>query len=282
MAKFIQFTKLEGTGNDYVYVDLFKENLTDAPKLAREISQRRKGVGSDGLILIAPSTRADVRMIMYNADGSRAEMCGNGIRCVGKYAWDYGLVKRTAIRVETDAGILGLELFPDRNNKITEVSVNMGAPILMASKIPSTLNSDRVIDHLFKFPQFQIRGTLVSMGNPHMVTFVENVNEVPIEEWGPIIEQDARFPNRINIEFVQVVSNSEVIQRTWERGSGETWSCGTGASAVCVAGVLTQRTGNEVLIHLTGGNLKLSWQGDENPVTMRGDTREVFSGRWPL
>ncbi|MCP4749694.1 MAG: diaminopimelate epimerase [Proteobacteria bacterium] len=276
----MRFTKMEGAGNDYVYINLFEETLSKPEKLAVEISHRRFGVGADGLVLIAPSQTADLRMIMYNADGSQAEMCGNAIRCVGKYAWDHGLVKSGSLSIETGAGVKELSLNIDPSNRVESASVLMGVPELKARRIPSTLDGDRVVDHSFQFGEIRLRGTLVSMGNPHLVTYVEDVREVPVDTWGPLIENSKLFPNRINIEFVQVVSRTEVRQRTWERGSGETWACGTGASAVCVAGVLNDRTDSTIVDHLTGGDLKLTWKGDGHQVVMEGPAREVFSGTW--
>ncbi len=279
MAK-INFTKMEGIGNDYIYVNLFEETLSKPEELAKEMSHRRYGIGSDGLILIAPSQVADVKMIMFNSDGSKSEMCGNGIRCVGKFSRDRGLVKENSITIETGAGIKTLDLTMDSSDKVLSVKVQMGEPELDAQKIPSTLTGDKIVNHPFEFDGFRLNGTLVSMGNPHLVTFVENVKNVPVTEWGPIIEHSTQFPNRINIEFVQVVSKNEVIQRTWERGAGETWACGTGASAVCVAGVLTGKTGSKILNHLTGGDLILDWEGAGHPVIMEGPGKEVVTGAW--
>lgn len=276
----IKFTKMQGAGNDYVYINLFETEIPDPQELARKISHRRYGVGSDGLILIAPSQVADVQMIMYNYDGSQSEMCGNGLRCVGKYAWDHQLVDKKTITVETGAGIKTLVLTTNANNKVESVRVSMGIPELNGLKIPSTIDQETVIDHLFDFGDFKLNGTLVSMGNPHIVTYVADVKNTPVESWGPVIENADFFPNRINIEFVQIISKNEVIQRTWERGAGETWACGTGASAVCVAGVLNQKTNDSILIHLTGGNLKLNWEGMETEVIKEGPAVEVYTGYW--
>ncbi len=271
---------MEGAGNDYIYINLFEETLSKADELAAKISHRHFGVGADGLVLIAPSSVADLRMIMYNADGSRSEMCGNAVRCVGKYAWDYGLIKKTAMRIETGAGIKELELEVNQAGLATSASVQMGIPELNPKKIPSTLDGEPIVDCPLRFEGIDLTGTLVSMGNPHFVTFVEDIQNTPVEIWGPKIEYSDLFPNRINIEFVQIVSRTEVIQRTWERGSGETWACGTGASAVCVAGVLTGRTDSRITNHLTGGDLILTWKGGEHQVVMEGPATEVFSGTW--
>ena len=276
----IKFTKMQGAGNDYVYINLFETEIPDPEELARKISHRRYGVGSDGLILIAPSQVADVQMIMYNYDGSQSEMCGNGIRCVGKYAWDHQLVNKKTITVETGAGIKTLDLTTNSKNKVASVRVSMGKPELNGLKIPSKIDQNTVIDQLFDFGDFQLNGTLVSMGNPHLVTYVTDVKKTPVASWGPIIENAEFFPNRINIEFVQLISGNEVIQRTWERGAGETWACGTGASAVCVAGVLNQKTDASILIHLTGGDLRLNWEGLGTEVIKEGPAVEVYTGYW--
>lgn len=271
---------MEGAGNDYVYINLFEEVVENPVELAKTISHRHFGVGSDGLILIAPSDVADIRMIMFNPDGSESEMCGNAIRCVGKFALERKLVDKYTITVETGAGIKELVLKAGNENKIETVIVQMGEPELNAEKIPSTLNGEQVINQSFDFGEFQLNGTLVSLGNPHFVTFVDDVKSFPVEKWGPIIENSAYFPRRINVEFVQIISRNEIIQRTWERGAGETWACGTGASAVCVAGILNNKTDTAILNHLTGGDLKLSWQGKGNQVIMEGPAREVFTGKW--
>ncbi len=276
----IQFTKMEGAGNDYVYVNLFETPLSKPEELAKEICHRRYGIGSDGLILIAPSDIADVQMIMYNPDGSQSEMCGNGIRCLGKYAYDHGLVSDQKIIVETGGGLKELDLFLNDQQKVAIVSVSMGVPELRAEKIPSTLTGEEVVNRKFDFDGLILKGTLVSMGNPHFVTYVNDIQSIPIKTWGSTIEHSKYFPNRVNIEFVQRISRTELIQRTWERGAGETWACGTGASAVGVTGVLTGETNHQILIHLTGGNLNISWPGKGSPVIMTGPAREVFSGVW--
>lgn len=278
----INFTKMEGAGNDYVYIDLFSESVKEPEKLAVEISHRHFGVGSDGLVLIAPSKVADIQMIMYNSDGSKSEMCGNAIRCVGKYSWEKGLVKKKIIKIETGAGIKLLKLNVDNSSLVQSASVEMGIPELDAQKIPSTLHGPKIIDQQFIFEDISLSGTLVSMGNPHIVIYVNDVSKTPVQTWGPMIENAIQFPNRINVEFVQVINRKEVKQRTWERGAGETWACGTGASAVCVAGVLTGKTDESILIHLTGGDLQLTWKGKKEPVIKEGPAREVFSGVWTM
>jgi len=271
---------MEGAGNDFIFINLFEEIVFEKKALAQEMTHRRFGIGGDGLIFIAPSETADVRMIIHNIDGSEAEMCGNGIRCVGKYAHDNGLVSGPDIRVETGAGIKPLHLITGADGCVNAASVEMGVPVLQAAEMPSTLSGEQIVDQHFNFKGFSLQGTLVSMGNPHFVTFVEDVARTPVAEWGPVVENDARFPRRINVEFVQVVSRSEVIQRTWERGCGETWACGTGASAVCVAGRLTGRTEASILNHLKGGDLTLTWAEEGQQVVMTGPARAVFTGTW--
>jgi diaminopimelate epimerase len=276
----LNFTKMEGAGNDYVYINLFEERIENPEELAKIISHRHFGVGSDGLVLIAPSKIADLRMIMYNSDGSESEMCGNAIRCVGKYAFERKLVHAEQITVETGAGVKTLKLNVNCRNLVETVVVQMGEPELNGRLIPSTLGGEQIVDQQFSFGSLILKGTLVSMGNPHFVTFVDNVVDTPVQEWGSIIECADYFPNRINVEFVQIISKNEVIQRTWERGAGETWACGTGASAVCVAGILNGVTSETITNHLTGGDLKLTWKGPGNQVIMEGPAKEVFSGVW--
>ena len=279
----MKFTKMHGAGNDYLYVDCFSQAVPDnAAEIAQDVSHRHFGVGGDGIIFICPSEVADVRMQMHNADGSQAEMCGNGIRCLAKYAFDHGLAKKKEMRVETGAGVLSLKLHLGVDELVEEVTVDMGEPVLEASQVPTTLvPTGSVINHSVEFNGRTFAVTCVSMGNPHCVIFVPEATDELVLGIGPIIESDPRFPNRINVEFVELVSESEVRQRTWERGSGETWACGTGASAVCVAGVLTGRTDRKILNHLLGGDLVLQWNEDNNHVMMTGGAVEVFTGEWP-
>jgi diaminopimelate epimerase len=277
----LRFTKMHGAGNDYVYVDCFAQRLPDRlPELARQISDRRFGVGGDGLILIRPSDVADARMQMFNADGSEAEMCGNGIRCVAKYVYDHGICRQRELRIETGAGVLEIEV-EVQGDKVIRARVDMGEPILEAAKIPTRLSGDPVVNQPLDVEGVTLPVTCVSMGNPHCVTFVDEATDELVLGLGPRIETDARFPARVNVEFIEVLSKSEVKQRTWERGSGETWACGTGASAVCVAGVLTGQTDRRILNHLRGGDLELEWNEQDNHVYMTGPAAEVFSGDWP-
>ena len=278
----MKFTKMHGAGNDYVYVDCFNQPApADPAALAQVISHRRYGVGGDGLILIRPSEVADARMQMLNADGSESEMCGNGIRCVAKFVYDHDLARKSPLRIETGAGVLEIELTEGTDGLIETVTVDMGQPILEATDIPTTLlASGNVVSHDVQFGGQTVSVTCVSMGNPHCVIFVDEATDKLVLGLGPMIESDPRFPNRINVEFVEVIARGEVRQRTWERGSGETWACGTGASAVCVAGVLTGRTDRTILNHLVGGDLTLQWDESTNRVRMTGGAVEVFSGEW--
>lgn len=280
----MKFTKMHGAGNDYLYVDCFSQEIpSNAAEIAQQVSHRHFGVGGDGIIFICRSEIADVRMQMHNADGSQAEMCGNGIRCLAKYAYDHGLAKKKEMRVETGAGVLSLSLHVNQLDLVEEVTVDMGRPILEASKVPTTLlETGSVINHAVEFAGHKFEATCVSMGNPHCVIFVPKATDDLVLGVGPIIESDPRFPNRINVEFVEVISGTEVRQRTWERGSGETWACGTGASAVCVAGVLTGRTERKIRNHLLGGDLVLHWDETTDHVMMTGGAVEVFQGDWPL
>jgi len=274
----MKFAKMHGAGNDYVYVNCFEETIADPAALARQVSNRNFGIGSDGLILIMPSAVADVRMRMFNSDGSESEMCGNGIRCVAKYAYDHRLVDKKEISAETGAGILTLQLFTNDAGLVDRVRVNMGRPRLIRGQIPMTGNPDQqVVNKELKVLDRTFHITCVSMGNPHCVIFVDNVDEFPLEKYGPVIENHELFPNRTNVEFVEVVSHQEVKQRTWERGAGETLACGTGASAVAVAGVLTERTERTILNHLLGGDLELEWT-EEGSVFMTGPAVQVFEG----
>lgn len=278
---FMKFTKMHGIGNDYVYVNCFEEEVKDPAKLAAVISDRHFGVGSDGLILILPSKVADCRMRIFNADGSEAQMCGNGVRCVAKYASDHKVTQKNPLTVETLAGIKTVQLFKEKG-LVSKARVNMGKPRLMRQEIPMLGNETRVIDELLttgKGASFQI--TCVSLGNPHCVIFVDNFEGIDVAKWGEEIERHPSFPERINVHFVQIHSPSEVTMKTWERGSGITLACGTGASSVCVAGVLNKKTERNIIAHLPGGDLSLEWAGDDH-VYMTGPATEVFTGEWAL
>ncbi len=276
----MRFTKMHGCGNDYVYINGFEERVANPSRLARLMSDRHFGVGSDGLILILPSKRADVRMRMFNADGSEAEMCGNGVRCVAKYAYERGLAPKRVVKVETKAGVLTL-VNTVRGGKVKAVRVNMGEPRLERRQVPMRGKAGRVIKEPLAVDGATYSITALSMGNPHCVVFVDDVKKFPVTEVGPKVETHRDFPERTNVEFVQVVSRREVSIRTWERGAGETLACGTGASAVCVAGVLTGRTERSISAHLLGGSLQIEWAEDGH-VYMTGPAEEVFTGEWPL
>jgi diaminopimelate epimerase len=274
----MEFTKMHGAGNDYVYVNCFTERVDNPEKTAIAVSNRNFGIGSDGLILIMPSRVADVRMRMFNSDGSESEMCGNGIRCVAKYAYDHGIVTKTEITAETGAGILTLQLFPGDGNKVERVRVNMGIPRLTRAGIPMLGEPEgRVVNEPLNILHTTFHITCASMGNPHCVIFIDDVTTFQVEKYGPLIENHELFPRRTNVEFVEIISPTEVRQRTWERGAGETLACGTGASAVCVAGVLNGVTERKILNHLSGGDLELEW-AEDGFLYMTGPAVEVFSG----
>jgi diaminopimelate epimerase len=274
----MRFTKMQGAGNDYVYVDCVRQAPPKDPvALAKKIADRHFGVGGDGLILILPSERADARMRMFNADGSEAEMCGNGVRCVAKYVYDHGLANKSVLSIETGRGILTLEL-ELKHNKVERVRVDMGEPILDPARIPTTLPGNPPQE--VALPAHGLKVTCVSMGNPHCIAFVDRITDELVLGVGPRVEVDPAFPRRTNVEFVKVNRPDDVTLRVWERGSGETLACGTGACAVCVAGVLTGRTGRQITAHLPGGELLLSWSEHDNHVYMTGPAVEVFSGEW--
>lgn len=274
----MKFTKMHGTGNDYIYINGFEEKLENPSEAAVKLSDRRFGIGSDGLILILPSDVADCRMEMFNADGSIGKMCGNGIRCVAKYVYDRGLVKKDVLRVETRSGVKTLQLRVE-DGKVASVRVNMGQPELDPEKIPVLFSKDRMVDEEVYTPSGNVwRVTCVSMGNPHAVIFVDDVEGLDLPAIGPEMEKHAMFPERANIEFVQVTGPHEVQMRVWERGSGETLACGTGACACAVASVLTGKTDRDVTVHLRGGDLHIFWDPDTDDVYMEGPAAFVFDG----
>lgn len=277
----MKFTKMHGLGNDYVYVETFHQRGPIDPKsFAIEVSDRHFGIGSDGLILIGPSERADAGMRMFNADGSESEMCGNGVRCVAKFVYDHGIATKDRVTIETGRGVLTLDI-EVHGGKAERVRVDMGPPILMSSEIPTTLPGDPPVNAILRVGDRDLAVTAVSMGNPHAIVYVDDVNSYPVETLGPMLEHHETFPRRVNVHFVEVLSPGEVRMRTWERGSGITLACGTGACAVAVAGVLTGRTGRTLLAHLPGGDLELEWPSSDASVFMTGPATEVFSGDWP-
>lgn len=277
----IKFTKMQGTGNDYLIIDSRKRSVPNLKKLAVSISNRHYGVGSDGILILLNSKTADYRMRIFNPDGSEAEMCGNGIRSFAKYLYDNRIINKKQVDIETAAGIKKLVLNVT-NKKVRSVVVNMGAPILQRERIPMIGKPGMVINESLRLDDgttFDI--TSLSMGNPHLVVFVEDIDRFPVEKYGPLLENHPLFPNRTNVEFVKVISRKEVSQRTWERGTGETLSCGTGASAVTAACILNKMTDRKILIHLRGGDLKTEWREDDNNIYLTGPAVEVFRGEWP-
>ena len=277
----MKFTKMHGIGNDYVYVNCFEESVKNPAEVSKFVSDRHFGIGSDGLILISPSATADFRMNIYNADGSQAEMCGNGIRCVAKYVYDYGLTDKTEISVETLAGIKYLRLHIE-NGKVASVEVNMGAPILEPKEIPVAVEESPVVNVPVEVKGKIYHMTCVSMGNPHAIIFMNNVKDLDIEAIGPYFENHTVFPKRTNTEFVEVLDRNTVNMRVWERGSDETLACGTGACATTVACILNDKTENEVTVHLLGGDLKIRWDRETNQVYMTGPATVVFDGEITL
>lgn len=277
----MKFTKMQGLGNDYVYVNCFKEKIENPSEVAIKVSNRNFGVGSDGLIMINPSKVADFEMEMYNADGSRGEMCGNGIRCVGKYVYDYGLTDKTSISVETLGGIKYLD-FTVEDGKVKLVKVDMGSPELAPANIPIVADGENVINAPIIVDGQEYRMTGVSMGNPHTVVYIDDVQGLDIEKIGPKFENHERFPKRINTEFARVIDRNTVEMRVWERGSGETLACGTGACAVAVASILNGLTEDKVTIKLLGGDLQIEWDRESNKVYMTGPAEVSFEGEIQL
>ena len=284
----MKFTKMQGLGNDYVYVDGKANPVPDPAAVAQKVADRHFGIGGDGLILILPSDKADVRMRMFNADGSEGEMCGNGVRCVAKYSYDHGLAKNNPLRVETGRGVLSIGLNVDPTDKVVTATVDMDEPILDLPKVPVTPGEPLIrpaADHThalaYELDGVPVQATFVSMGNPHAVIFVDgDVDTIDLTRHGPPLETYKAFPKRMNIHFVQVKSRGVLKMRTWERGSGITLACGTGACAVLVAAVLTGRSDREAIVHLPGGDLTIRWDATNNHVFMTGPAVEVFSGEW--
>ena len=273
----MRFTKMQAYGNDYVYIDAIHQELKNLPELARFVSDRHFGIGSDGLILIKPSETADFEMEMYNADGSQGAMCGNGIRCVAKYVYDYGLTDKTKFSISTKGGIKYPELTVE-NGKVSMVKVNMGAPELTPAKIPVISGKDQVVNEPIEVDGVTYYMTAVSMGNPHTVIFIDDVKGLDIEKIGPEFENHACFPDRVNTEFCRIIDEETVEMRVWERGSGETLACGTGACATAVACILNGYTKDKVTVKLLGGDLEIFWDREANLVYMNGPAATVFNG----
>ena len=274
----MKFTKMHGCGNDYVYVNCMEKMIKDPAKVSRFVSDRHFGVGSDGLILICPSDQADFRMAMYNADGSEGEMCGNGIRCVAKYVYDYGLTDKTSISVETKGGMKYLDLTVEEG-KVQMVKVNMGSPILNPAQIPILSEKEQFVNEPVEVEGKVYHMTGVSMGNPHVVTFVDDTSSLDLEKIGPSFENHKLFPKRINTEFVQVLNDHEINMRVWERGSGETLACGTGTCASAVACVLNGKTKEHLTVHLLGGDLEIFYDRENDTVWMTGPASVVYDGK---
>lgn len=275
----MKFTKMEGCGNDYVYINCLKEKVENPSDLAKRMSERHFGIGSDGLVLILPSEQADFRMRMFNADGSESEMCGNAVRCIGKYVFDKGLTQKTELSIETLAGIKYLELHL-KDNMVDSVTVDMGEPIFEPEKIPVLSNMNPVIGKQLYVVDETFLFTCISMGNPHAVTFIDNVEKFEIKKYGSVIESHEHFPKKTNVEFVQVIDRNHLKMRVWERGTGETWACGTGTCATVVATVLNGLCEREADVKLLGGTLHIKWDSQNNHVYMTGPARYSFEGVW--
>jgi len=288
----MKFTKMQGCGNDYVYVNCVADYIEDGSEIARKVSDRHFGIGSDGLILIKPSDKADFFMDMYNADGSKSGMCGNGIRCVGKYVYDYGLTSKTSLAIETGSGIKYLELDlgstrtllgnEKEENKVVKVTVDMGSPITKPELIPVNASEDMVIGKEITVGKDVYSITCVSMGNPHAIVFVEDTKSIDIEIIGPLFEHHEIFPERTNTEFIHVLSPNEIDMRVWERGSGETLACGTGACASVYACILNGLTEDIVTVHLLGGELVVRYDREKHKIYMTGEATTVFDGEITL
>jgi len=278
----MKFTKMHGIGNDYIYVNGFNERIDNPEEFAIKYSDRHKGIGSDGLVLILPSTHSDFRMRMFNADGSESEMCGNASRCIGKYVYDKGLTNKTDVTLETLAGVKKLKLFLGEDNLVESVTVDMGEPILQSSLIPTTIDKTQVTNESICFTSsLQYNITCVSMGNPHAVIFTNNIDKLDLPKIGPVIENAPIFPRRTNTEFIEVLSSDKIKMRVWERGSGETMACGTGACASVVAGVLNGLSARKTTVELLGGELTIEWKESDNHVYLTGGATTVFEGETP-
>ena len=275
----MRFTKMQGCGNDYIYINCFEEKVENPEKLAIAMSERHFGVGSDGLVLIMPSETGDFRMRMFNLDGSEGKMCGNASRCVGKYVYERGLTDKTLVALETLGGMKYLDLHVE-DGIVKSVTVDMGEPILEAAQIPVVSDKDQVIAETVQLLDKEFDFTCVSMGNPHAVAFIDNVKDFPLETYGKVSESHPMYPEQVNTEFVEVINEGYVKMRVWERGSGETWACGTGASAVAVACALNGKTGRKVDVELVGGTLTIEWKEEDNHVYMTGPAEFSFDGVW--
>ncbi|MDO4623306.1 MAG: diaminopimelate epimerase [Eubacteriales bacterium] len=277
----MKFVKMHGCGNDYVYVNCFEEKIDDPAALSIKVSDRHKGIGSDGLILVKPSDCADAEMDIYNADGSQAKMCGNGIRCVAKFVYDFGIAKKEQLKIDTQSGVKTLDL-TIKNGKVSTVRVNMGGAELTAVKVPVIADTEQAIDAPILVDGKEYRYTAVSMGNPHAIVFMDDVTGLQIEEIGPKFENHPAFPDRVNTEFIKVLSEDTIQMRVWERGSGETMACGTGACAAAVASILNNKVkaGVPITVKLLGGDLTIEWDRERNIVYMTGPAETAFIGEY--
>lgn len=275
----MKFTKMEGCGNDYVYINCLEEKLENPSDLAKKMSERHFGIGSDGLVLILPSEKADFRMRMFNADGSESEMCGNAVRCIGKYVFEKGLTQKIKLSIETLAGIKYLELHL-KEDVVDSVTVDMGEPVFEPEQVPVLSNMNPVIGKQLYIVDETFLFTCISMGNPHAVTFIDNVDKFDIKKYGPMIESHEHFPKKTNVEFVQVIDRKHLKMRVWERGTGETWACGTGTCATVVATVLNGLCERETDVKLLGGILHIKWDSQNNHIYMTGPARYSFEGVW--
>ncbi len=275
----MKFTKMHGTGNDYIYVNGFAEIIDNPAAFAIKYSDRHKGIGSDGLVIILPSDSCDFRMRMFNADGSESEMCGNASRCIGKYVYDKGMTTKTEVTLETLAGVKVLKLFLGADGKVNTVTVDMGEPILAAAEIPTVFADEKIVDKQIEFsPEIKYNITGVSMGNPHAVIFTQNIDKLNLPQIGPVIENAPVFPRRTNTEFIEIITPDYIKMRVWERGSGETMACGTGACASVVAGVLNGITERKTTVELLGGKLQIEWSDVDNHVYLTGEAVTVYEG----
>lgn len=274
----MKFTKMHGAGNDFVIVNTFKEKIDmDYNELSKFVCDRNFGIGADGLMLVLPSDSEDIRMRIFNSDGTEPEMCGNGIRCFAKFVYDEKIIEKKLIRVETLAGTIIPEVILDQNGLVTDVKVDMGEPELRAAQIPTSLDVEKVIDHEIDVEGEKFNITAVSMGNPHCIIFVDDIEKTDVEKWGPLIEKHSTFPRKTNVEFVQVEDEENIIMRVWERGAGVTLACGTGACATLVASVLNNKSKRKAKVKLLGGTLEIEWT-DENRIFMTGPAKTVFEG----
>ncbi|WP_303030326.1 diaminopimelate epimerase [uncultured Duncaniella sp.] len=276
----IRFTKMHGIGNDYIYIDCMSSIPERLPELAREMSDRHMGVGGDGIVLICPSATADFRMRMFNNDGSEARMCGNASRCIARYVHDHNLSSNNPLSLETLSGIKALSLNIKDGDIVESVTVDMGVPSMNKAEIPVDVSGENVVEMTVETPYGPVEVTAVSMGNPHGVIFVDDLASIPFDDLGPYMESHPMWPDRANIEFAQVLNDREIRMRVWERGTGETLACGTGACATAVAGVLTGCTGREVTLRLRGGDLDIKWREEDGHVLMTGPATEVFTGEY--